>query len=285
MARRDTRHAAFRGCIDWHSAAHGTWALLILNQRLKDPRIDALLAERLTPRNLEAERALLIQQPGFETPYGRAWLLRLAIDHHRYTKSDALRALGDVGFETLDAYYSVAGPDHAGLNYDSAAWALANMLDYARYFGRRDATRRIERTARRFLSAASRPCDDRIERGRFMAVCANLLFLAGRVMDRPAFMQYAATLGYAPERAQPVERPVSSHHAGLNFSRAWGFWTAYAQTGDPRFARAFAAHFLASYERPQYWAERYRSYAHWVAQFGALALQPTLGQPRDSRPD
>src|SRR5262245_34376899 len=27
-ARRDTDHFAFKGCIDWHSAVHGVWALL-----------------------------------------------------------------------------------------------------------------------------------------------------------------------------------------------------------------------------------------------------------------
>src|SRR5262245_47626768 len=27
LARRDTEHAAFHGCIDWHSAVHAAWAL------------------------------------------------------------------------------------------------------------------------------------------------------------------------------------------------------------------------------------------------------------------
>ena len=27
VARKDTGHAAFHGCIDWHSAVHGAWAL------------------------------------------------------------------------------------------------------------------------------------------------------------------------------------------------------------------------------------------------------------------
>ena len=27
VARKDTGHAAFHGCIDWHSAVQGVWAL------------------------------------------------------------------------------------------------------------------------------------------------------------------------------------------------------------------------------------------------------------------
>ena len=27
VARKDTGHAAFHGCMDWHSAVHGVWAL------------------------------------------------------------------------------------------------------------------------------------------------------------------------------------------------------------------------------------------------------------------
>jgi hypothetical protein len=84
VVRRDTTHHAFHGCIDWHSAAHGTWALVAIMRATGDDRYTATIREILTPGTILAETELLMKRPTFEMPYGRAWLLRLAIDHRRY---------------------------------------------------------------------------------------------------------------------------------------------------------------------------------------------------------
>ena len=38
VARRDTEHPAFHGCVDWHSACHGVWALLAYQRATGDAR-------------------------------------------------------------------------------------------------------------------------------------------------------------------------------------------------------------------------------------------------------
>ena len=69
---------------------HGHWALLRLARVTGDARFsDAALGE-LTPDRIAAEAARLRGEPAFEMPYGRAWLLRLAIEHALVTGTDAL---------------------------------------------------------------------------------------------------------------------------------------------------------------------------------------------------
>jgi hypothetical protein len=65
------------------------------------------------------------------------------------------------------------------------------------------------------------------------------------------------------------------HHVGVNFSRAWGFWTLYSELGDRRFRDATFAHL----ERAMAEHERRRgrlSYSHWVPQFGIYAIASTF---------
>ena len=73
-------------------------------------------------------------------------------------------------------------------------------------------------------------------------------------------------------RIEPIGDEASVHQAGLNFSRAWGLWHLYKMTGEERFLEAFLRHFKATFDRPDIWRGDYRSHAHWVAQFGMLAL-------------
>src|SRR4030095_6808193 len=46
IQRRDTRHAIFHGCYDWHSAVHAHWALLRIGRVLAAERfVEAATAE------------------------------------------------------------------------------------------------------------------------------------------------------------------------------------------------------------------------------------------------
>jgi hypothetical protein len=62
------------------------------------------------------------------------------------------------------------------------------------------------------------------------------------------------------------------HSAGLNFSRAWGFWTLFACSGNEIYRKLYADHIVTHMRQPQYWRDGYRNYAHWVPQFGIYAI-------------
>ncbi|HXJ68244.1 MAG TPA: DUF2891 family protein, partial [Verrucomicrobiae bacterium] len=86
---------AFHGSFDWHSAVHGHWtvarsARLHPDAAWAEPA-RAALARSLTPENLARELAFLEKRPGFERPYGLAWLLQLAAELRAWNHAPARR--------------------------------------------------------------------------------------------------------------------------------------------------------------------------------------------------
>ena len=273
-ARRDTGHAAFAGCIDWHSAVHGTWSLVAYELATGDRRYSGLVSAVLSPERLARERALLRAEPAFEMPYGRAWFLRLAVDLARLRADAGLGAFADEVARSLLDYLRDRRIDRLRGSYASHSWALINLHDYA--VARGDAA--LREAARKLILdnfvTVDPACPYELERGHFMAVCTNWAALAARVMARDDFAIWADMFIRRNGLPEPVARPLGAHHYGLNFSRAWGLWDIYAATGRDDAARAYAAHLRAGYAPASNWSGDYRKVGHWVAQFGMYALQP-----------
>jgi len=283
VARKDTGHAAFHGCIDWHSAVQGVWALTAYGRMTGDTACDGLLEETLRPGKLAAERAFLAARPDFEMPYGRAWLLRLAREHalHRgdTESAGALQSLaGEVLASMLACYGARRRPDPRRGSYGSDSWALLNMLDYAACSGNTAAEATIRGLVETHFLDHGGGCDWALESGHFMAVATNWAWLVSKVLPRPDFDRWQQAFFAATGLPRPVVSPLNWHHHGLNFSRAWGLGAlaAASQPGEGREAclAAYAAHFRATYDRPALWRGSYQGVGHWVPQFGLLALQP-----------
>jgi hypothetical protein len=277
VARTDSSHAAFRGCLDWHSAVHGLWALVAHARMTGDRRHDKLVAELLQPDRIEAERALLRARPAFEMPYGRAWFLRLGREHALAYGSVALRPMADEVLDSMLAYYGRRRPDPRCGNYESDSWALINMHDYADWSDNAAAAATIRGWVRTHFIHAEGGCDDAPEAGRFMAVGTNWAWLVSKVLGQRAFDRWADAF-FARGLPRPVTRPTNWHHHGLNFSRAWGLYALHLASGSERagraYLKAYVAHFRATYETPALWRGSYEGVGHWVPQFGMLALQP-----------
>jgi DUF2891 family protein len=283
VARKDTGHAAFHGCIDWHSAVHGVWALTAYARMTGDTVCDGLLEEVLRPDKLAAERALLAVRPEFEMPYGRAWFLRLAREHGLYrrgAKGDgALQSMaGEVLASMLAHYGALRRPDPRRGSYGSDSWALINMLDYAVWSGDAAAEAAIRSFVQAHFLDHGGGCDWSLETGHFMAVATNWAWLVSKVLPRRDFERWQRALFAETGLPRPVASPAGWHHHGLNFSRAWGLWAlgAASAPGEVRdaFLGAYAAHFRATYDTPSLWRGSYEGVGHWVPQFGMLALQP-----------
>lgn len=281
VARADSHHPVFRGCIDWHSSVHGVWALTAHRGISGDTRHDAVIHARLTAEALARELQDLRAHPEFEMPYGRAWFLRLAIDYERVFQDRRLSALAREAAQSLVAYYTRMDPDPLSTAYDSASWALINLHDFGVVTGDPDIIAFVESKVRdRFLS--NEPCPLQvveIETREFMAVCTNWAWLVSKVLPREAFRTWLAT--FLPEglAIEPIRAEASVHQAGLNFSRAWGLWHLYRATGDRRFLSAYLAHFHATFDRPEIWKGDYGTLSHWVAQFGMRALMVSYEAP------
>ena len=282
LSQKDTDHEAFCGCVDWHSAVHGTWALTAYARMTGDRRYNQLLARVLDAAKIAREHQLVLDQPGFEMPYGRAWFLRLAREHALQSGGGLLTAMADDVLQSLLARYERQKPDPATGSYQSDSWALINVLQYARWRADRESERRIVGWVMECFAIPGVAADYAPEVGHFMGTATNRAWLVGQVLPQAAFDHWAEAY-FALGMPEPVTVPTTWHHHGLNFSRCWGLWGVAQATASPTLRAAclaaYAAHFRNNFDDTSRWRDSYRGVAHWVPQFGMLALQPMFDAP------
>ena len=84
-----TLHPAFYGCYDWHSSVHSHWQVARAARLGADDgftgAVKAVLNEHLTEANLAIEMEWVTTRPGFEMPYGMAWVLALGAELRSWT--------------------------------------------------------------------------------------------------------------------------------------------------------------------------------------------------------
>ena len=71
---------------------------------------------------------------------------------------------------------------------------------------------------------------------------------------------------------EPLVTMGSAHQGGLNFSRSWGLWALWQATGDRHYRDLYREHIETHMAMPEYWAQDYYSFAHWVPQFGVYGI-------------
>ena len=270
VMRHDSDHAIFHGCIDWHSAVHGHWALLTAARLSGDEALHAFVMERLA--NIEAERRFIAADPTFEMPYGRAWFLRLATEAERGGEHGLLPMADEIAGTLMDYMKGRAFDPRVG-SYQSQSWALINLRVWGVHRAKRELIAFVDERVRAAPLAACDPEADVAARS-FMATATNWAWLLTLALPQDAARRTIATLLPDPDAVRPLETIAATHLHALNFSRAWGLWRIFRATGDARWRASYARHVRISYERRDWWAGEYRKVGHWIAQFGVLALQP-----------
>jgi len=212
-------------------------------------------------------------------PYGRAWFLRLALDHRAIFKSDLLVSMGDQVAESMMDYFRRSPPDPLSREYDNASWALINLYDYGA--SRQDPiiTKFVEKLVGKHFVPMNRPCPVQNEEYSwpdFMAVCTTWAYVVARVAPALNLQEWLKRFFPANLDITPIYRPRNAHHMGMNFSRSWGFWRLFKATKDPAYLKLYLDHFELQYGNPSWWRGDYRAVGHWVAQFGVFALAPVF---------
>ena len=279
VLRHDTIHAAFHGCIDWHSACHGVWALLAAKRLTGDTQYDAVVDSILMPAKLAAEASDLAARPQFEMPYGRAWLLRLALEDRLVTGSTRLTFFARDVAASLTAQYRGRRPDPFAREYTNPCWALINLLDYAAVESRADISDIVRDAAAGLAPFLDRLPSESEEESwpDFMAVTpmfCELLVRAGAVAPKETM----AKIGERLLKLRPVTEPRKAHHYALNFSRGWALLALAKAASDERLLALALDHIEVNLHHPSWWRGDYRSVAHWVPQFGIFALQRAMRQ-------
>ncbi|MEO8353367.1 MAG: DUF2891 domain-containing protein [Chthoniobacteraceae bacterium] len=291
-------HPAFYGNFDWHSSVHGHWLLVrMLRLHPEMPvaaEVRARLAEHLTAENLAREAAYfeVRENRGFERMYGWAWALRLAAELRAWDDpeakrwGEALRPLEEKLVALAKDYLPrLTYPIRTGVHPDTA-FALAQMLDYARVAGAADLEELvIERARTYFLGDRSYPTDYEPSGEDFFSPGLNVADLLRRILPPEEFQRWLelylpgldqGDLGAwsTPAEVSDLTDPRIVHLVGLNLSRAWTMQGILRALGpdDPRrpvFEKAMRAHAEAGL---QYVFSGHYEGEHWLATFAIYYL-------------
>lgn len=282
VARVDNSHAVFNGCYDWHSAVHGHWALFTLSRLLEDPTWAEAAELKFNDAELATELAQIEANRLGEVPYGYAWFLLLALEREAMGEED-LRPHALAAASALDAHIAGLTPGQArgaalADDYPNLTWAVINLWRWAQAEGDVEQATRMESAARDLLLPLDDACplsEDLTDTDNFFPACllrAHALLTVLPPDEAAAWLEGALPADYP---ITPVTNITSAHTSGLNFSRSWGLWSLHAATGDPAWRSRLVEHVEWQMNHPEYWAEDYLSYSHWVPQFGVYALAQT----------
>jgi hypothetical protein len=236
------RHPIFFGCYDWHSAVHSHWQLIRLLRCFGGHEavtsIEPALDSRFTPPKVATELATLHRWPGWEAPYGMAWLLQLGSELVEWDDPAARRWLEAIQPLIEEAELRITGyvgaltrPVRTG-THGQSAFSLGLAHDWSRtagnaglgdliaekalalFGGDRDAPLEYEPSATDFLSPALAEAD-----------------LMRRILPTAEFVEWLDRFLPVDDdrltgrlRPEPVVDPSNgqlAHIAGLNMSRSW----------------------------------------------------------------
>lgn len=293
-------HPVFYGSFDWHSSVHGHWMLVRLMKLRPDAPIVAemrqLLNEQFTADKLAQEAAYFNEKEhrSFERMYGWAWTLRLAAELHTWDDADGKRWANHLAplenklvALTKDYLPRLTYPIRIGEHTDTA-FALAQILDYARTVGDTQLAMQIEKFSRaKYLADTDYPGQYEPSGHDFFSQSWNEADLMRRVLPPAEFAEWLERFlpGLAAENSKiasllipaivsdPTD-PKIVHLAGLNLSRGWtqnGVLHALS-ANDPRrdvLQRSVAAHTKAGLD---YVFSGHYEGEHWLATFAVYLL-------------
>ena len=287
-------HPVFYGSFDWHSCVHAYWMLARLRRRFpalaEAGAVAALFDRQFTAANVAVETDYALRHPGFERPYGWAWVLMLAAELARATTAEGarwgacLKPLADAFADRFRGFLPKASyPLRVG-THPNTAFAIALALDYAQTCGE-PVLGEILRAKARLWYGADTACqawepggDEFLSSALIEAECMRRVLPAGEFavwFDRflPDLAAGQPATLFTPATVSDRSDGKIGHLDGLNLSRAW-CWRLLATAlaaGDPRRARALAAadeHLAAGLPAVagEYMGE------HWLASFAVMAM-------------
>ena len=291
-------HPAFFGCFDWHSSVHGHWLLVRLLKLFPDmpgaAEVRARLGAHLTAANLAAEAAYYEpkENRSFERMYGWAWTLRLALELRTWDDPDGRQWAKNLEplekrlvVLTKDYLPRLTYPVRTGVHPDTA-FALSQILDYARGAGDAALEKAVTARARQYFGAdRDYPITYEPSGEDFFSSGLNEADLLRRVLTKEEFSRWLD--GFAPglragkmgnwAKAAEVsdlgdDRIV--HLVGLNLSRAWtmkGVLSALAPD-DPRRPGLEAAVKLHEAAGLKYVFSGQYGGEHWLATFAVYLV-------------
>lgn len=276
LARKDTEHPIFNGCVDWHSSVHAIWSLIRYKRVTGSHKYDLIITDKLDANKVNEEFRMLKSKPYFEMPYGRAWFLRLVIDYEHVFGTNLLQPMGDYVAKTIIQYYKGNSPDPYAKTYSNPSWALLNLYQYGTHRKRDDWIKFVQNVVRKEYIDTKNKCLDDVGRSSegFMDVCGNWAYLVAITDVVQNYRNWLKAFYEDIDTISPIDDAKNNHEKGLNFSRAWSYWHIYKHSGENRYIELYKKHIGEQLRNETWWKGADYSVTHWVAQFGIYAITP-----------
>jgi hypothetical protein len=284
FTRRDTTHPAFCGCIDWHSSVHGAYVLLTAARLAGQSRWAEVVDATLTADCLNAEwESLRKGDLDQELPYGFAWFLKLAKEREQgWGKTDLLPLAAEIALRLERWIFSLSAEEiiHYAQRreYGNLSWALLNVWEWSQRKGDLDLSQRLCKFTQAHVVSLDEALPSSYDNvtDEFFAASLQRTRAILTILPKAEALQWYESFYSKKVSLKPMYMAPTPHSAGLNFSRAWGFWTLYASTGNEIYRELYVDHIVTHMNFPQSWRDDYRKHAHWVPQFGIYAISLSM---------
>ncbi len=278
--RRDTTHPVFCGCIDWHSSVHGAYALLTAARLTGQDRWAEIVDASLTTEALGAEMGCLQRgELDHEMPYGYAWFLKLAKERGQgWGKSDLLPLATEMAIRLEEWIFSLAAGEvirhFQQREYRNLSWALLNLWEWSQWTTNHVVMEKILEFTRKWVVLLDENLPQEYDHvtDEFFAASLQRTRVILAILPSHESQTWVTSFYQKKCGLEPLQQAVTPHSAGLNFSRAWGFWTLFVCTGNEAYRQHYVDHIVTHMNLPQYWKDDYRKHSHWVPQFGIYAI-------------
>ena len=285
-------HPVFYGCFDWHSAVHGYWT--IVNLLKMYPELDSnysiknKLAQHITPEKIAIEIAYFQREHeySYERTYGWTWLYKLQESLDSWDTefgkrlSENLQPLTDLLVaRNMEYLPKLNYPIRVG-THTNTAFGMSFAYDYAVSSNNSAFKNLIEARAKNFyLNDKDCPLSWEPNGYDFLSPCMEEVDLMRKILNETEFKNWVQD--FTPSLVKTDfdwEVGIVSdrkdghlvHLDGLNFSRAWVFYSlAKEYKSFEHLIPVAEKHFNYSY--PNLVDDSYEG-GHWLASFALYAL-------------
>jgi hypothetical protein len=275
-------YGLFRGCYDWHSSVHGFWAIFRISLEINSNKISRKTKKiyEFFNENIDILREvnLLRSEIKFEFPYGRAWLLRLAIDYQKWCKINNLpsnelfnKMSEEVANDLFDRLLMEKDLDDSFLKveYDNIPWALTQLYDYFNHIGFDEKVVKIIDFVRRNYIKNLPICfaDDLINKG-FFSLVGNVVLCTYKTQTKENLYKFNELNHNMFNYLDPINIGKKVHQLGLNWSRAWSLKiSGFNEKYWKHVSKGWSIHKQIVKEKKFEDYDSYYAYDHWVPQF------------------
>ncbi len=287
-------HPAFYGCFDWHSSVHGHWSLVYLLNKFPTlenrNEIIQKLEVNLSKVNIQSEIDYLNKkhEKSFERTYGWAWLLKLQLELDKSDQKyahDLAENLRPLSYLIIERYMEflpkLIYPQRVG-THSNTAFGLSLAYEYAQFSHNDSLMQSIQIHTKRFFSNdIACPFTWEPSGTDFLSPCMEELHLMQQILTKEEFISWAKKFAkplfdksFNWETAKVSDREDGHlvHLDGLNFSRAWCFYSL-AKTYPKEFGHLKSMADLHFNYSIQAITDGNYEGEHWLASFALHALE------------